>query len=102
VTYSQWCSEPDQVLIILHAINTPCTHEIYFNLCYLSLTVYFRDCADVVIMQTIDRVQECGRYLKVLMNDAVIMSRILSENMKENSDDGVKRLGISRERNINL
>jgi len=36
------------------------------------------------------------------MNDAVIMSRILSENMKENSDDGVKRLGISRERNINL
>ena len=49
-------SERDQVFIILHAINALCAHEIYFNLCYLSLSiVYFRDCADVTIkLQTIE------------------------------------------------
>jgi len=58
-------SEHDQVLIILHAINAPYAHEIYFNLCYLSLAIVcFRNCAYTAIMQTIDRVEKCERYLK--------------------------------------
>ena len=57
-------------------------------LLYLSLAiVWFRDCADATIMQTIDRVKERERYLKNLMNDAIAMSRTLSE--KEDGDDGV-------------
>jgi len=68
--------EHDQVLIILHAINAPYAHEIYFNLCYLSLAIVcFRDCVDAAIMQTIDRIEECESYLKGLMNDAMAMSR---------------------------
>jgi len=68
----------------LHAINAPCAHEIYFNLCYLSLAIVcFRNCADAAIMQTINRAEECERYLKGLMNNVMAMSSTLSENRKE-------------------
>ncbi|EGI67658.1 hypothetical protein G5I_03702 [Acromyrmex echinatior] len=43
--------------------------------------VCFRDCADAII-QTIDRVEECQRYLKGLMNDAMAMSRTLKIGKK--------------------
>ncbi|EGI67991.1 hypothetical protein G5I_03348 [Acromyrmex echinatior] len=52
-----------------------------------NLDVTILDCADATIMQTIDRVKERERYLKNLMNDAIAMSRTLSE--KEDGDDGV-------------
>ncbi|EGI64485.1 hypothetical protein G5I_07069 [Acromyrmex echinatior] len=68
--------------------------ERMFELFALTIVVIKRDCADATIMQTIDRVEECERYLKGLMNDAMAMSHILSENRKEDDDDGVERSEI--------
>lgn len=49
----------------------------------------------------IHRVEECEKYLKVLVNDAMA-NRILSENKKEDNNDGTEKPGTSREENINL
>ena len=88
--HSQRCSDCDQVLIILHVINAPCTHEVYFNLCYLSLLYV----SGIVLQLCKQAIRKCEKYMKGLTMAMSRTAKPLSENRKKDSDDGVERLEI--------